>query len=52
MNRADLADGTEVNVRLYGVDGQGRRGVVFLSLEASSLPAVLAARALFSLPCM
>lgn len=41
---------TEVNVRLYGVDGQGRRGVVFRSLEASSLPAVVAARALFSLP--
>lgn len=43
---------TEVNVRLYGVDEQGRRGVVFRSLEASSLPAVLAARALFSLPYM
>lgn len=41
---------TEVNVRLYGVDEQGRRGVVFRSLEASSLLAVLAARALFSLP--
>jgi uncharacterized protein YqjF (DUF2071 family) len=41
---------TEVNVRLYGVDENGRRGVVFRSLEASSLPAVLAARALFSLP--
>ncbi len=41
---------TEVNVRLYGVDEQGRRGVVFRSLEASSLPAVLAARGLFSLP--
>lgn len=43
---------TEVNVRLYGVDAVGRRGVVFRSLEASSLPAVLAARALFSLPYM
>ncbi|MFE1644014.1 YqjF family protein [Microbacterium sp. P01] len=43
---------TEVNVRLYGVDDEGRRGVVFRSLEASSLPAVLAARALFSLPYM
>ncbi len=41
---------TEVNVRLYGVDEHGRRGVVFRSLEASSLPAVVAARALFSLP--
>lgn len=41
---------TEVNVRLYGVDAEGRRGVVFRSLEASSLPAVLAARTLFGLP--
>lgn len=41
---------TEVNVRLYGVDAEGRRGVVFRSLEASSLPAVLAARAMFGLP--
>jgi uncharacterized protein YqjF (DUF2071 family) len=41
---------TEVNVRLYGVDGSGRRGVVFLSLEASRLAAVLAARAAFSIP--
>jgi len=40
----------EVNVRLYGVDGSGRRGVVFLSLEASRLAAVLAARAAFSIP--
>lgn len=41
---------TEVNVRLYGVDTRGRRGVVFLSLEASRLAAVLAARAAFSIP--
>ncbi|TFD69537.1 YqjF family protein [Cryobacterium gelidum] len=40
----------EVNVRLYAVDPQGRRGVVFVSLEASRLAAVLAARGLFSLP--
>lgn len=40
----------EVNVRLYGVDERGRRGVIFLSLEASRLPAVCAARALFSIP--
>ena len=40
----------EVNVRLYAVDAQGRRGVVFVSLEASRLAAVLAARALFRLP--
>jgi uncharacterized protein YqjF (DUF2071 family) len=40
----------EVNVRLYGVDATGRRGVVFRSLEASRLVAVLAARAVFGLP--
>lgn len=40
----------EVNVRLYGVDASGRRGVVFRSLEASRLLAVLAARAVFNLP--
>ncbi|WEO75730.1 DUF2071 domain-containing protein [Cryobacterium sp. SO2] len=42
----------EVNVRLYAVDSRGRRGVVFVSLEASRLAAVLAARALFSIPYM
>lgn len=41
---------TEVNVRLYGVDATGRRGVVFTSLEASRLAAVLVARARFGLP--
>ncbi|WP_370543710.1 YqjF family protein [Glaciihabitans sp. INWT7] len=41
---------TEVNVRLYGVDEFGRRGVVFASLEASRLAAVVAARAVFGLP--
>jgi len=40
----------EINVRLYGVDDAGRRGVVFLSLEASRIAAVLAARAVFGLP--
>jgi len=45
-----LGDFTEINVRLYGVDERGRRGVVFLSLEASRLAAVLAARAVFSIP--
>lgn len=40
----------EINVRLYGVDAAGRRSVVFLSLEASRLAAVLAARAAFSIP--
>jgi uncharacterized protein YqjF (DUF2071 family) len=40
----------EVNVRLYAVDEVGRRGVVFLSLEASRLAAVIAARVVFGLP--
>jgi uncharacterized protein YqjF (DUF2071 family) len=40
----------EINVRLYAVDEQGRRGVVFVSLEASRLAAVIGARAAFSLP--
>lgn len=40
----------EINVRLYSVDGTGRRGVVFSSLESSSLPAMAAARVLFGLP--
>ena len=39
-----------MNVRLYGVDEQGRRGVVFLSLEASRVAAVIAARLAFSIP--
>jgi uncharacterized protein len=34
----------ETNVRLYSVDEQGRRGVVFVSLDASRLMPVLAAR--------
>ena len=45
-----FGDFAEVNVRLYGVDASGRRGVVFASLEASRLAAVLAARAAFSIP--
>jgi uncharacterized protein YqjF (DUF2071 family) len=36
---------TELNVRTYSVDEQGRRGVVFLTMEADRLPWVLAARA-------
>jgi len=42
----------EINVRLYAVDERGRRGVVFVSLEAARLAAVLAAKAAFSLPYM
>jgi uncharacterized protein YqjF (DUF2071 family) len=40
----------ETNVRLYSVDEQGRRGVVFRSLDASRLLPVLAGRAGFNLP--
>ncbi|WP_249382698.1 YqjF family protein [Actinotalea sp. K2] len=40
----------ETNVRLYSVDEQGRRGVVFLTLEASRLAVVLGARLTFGLP--
>jgi uncharacterized protein YqjF (DUF2071 family) len=42
----------ETNVRLYAVDGEGRRGVVFRSLEAARLLPVLAARAAYALPYM
>jgi len=35
----------EFNVRTYSVDERGRRGVLFLSMEADRLPWVLAARA-------
>lgn len=44
-----LGDFPEVNVRLYSIDRHGRRGVVFLSLEASHLLPVLCARAAFGL---
>ncbi|MGP3952922.1 YqjF family protein [Streptomyces sp. 7N604] len=40
----------ETNVRLYSVDGQGRRGVVFRSLDAARLLPVLSGRAGFRLP--
>ena len=45
-----FGDFVEVNVRLYALDERGRRGVVFVSLEAARLAAVLAARAVFSIP--
>ncbi|MBC7680112.1 MAG: DUF2071 domain-containing protein [Pseudorhodobacter sp.] len=45
-----LSSFLETNVRLYAVDGQGRRGVVFRSLEAARLLPVLAARASYHLP--
>jgi uncharacterized protein YqjF (DUF2071 family) len=42
----------ETNVRLYSVDGQGRRAVVFLSLDAARLLPVLTARVTLRLPYM
>ncbi|MFF4542105.1 YqjF family protein [Streptomyces aureus] len=40
----------ETNVRLYSVDDQGRRGVVFRSMDASRLVPVLLGRVGFRLP--
>lgn len=40
----------ETNVRLYSVDGQGRRGVVFRSLDAARLLPAVVGRAAFGLP--
>jgi uncharacterized protein YqjF (DUF2071 family) len=40
----------ETNVRLYSVDATGRRGVVFLSLDADRAVAVAVARAAIGLP--
>ena len=45
-----LGSFNEVNVRLYSRDAQGRRGVVFRSLECDRLLPVLAADASFRLP--
>jgi uncharacterized protein YqjF (DUF2071 family) len=42
----------ETNVRLYSVDGHGRRGVVFRSMDASRLIPVVMGRAGFRLPYM
>lgn len=40
----------ETNVRFYSVDDEGRRGVVFASLDASRLAVVLGAQLAFGLP--
>ncbi len=45
-----LGDFLETNVRVYSVDDRGRRGVVFLSLEAEPLPVVVAANASLAVP--
>ena len=39
----------ETNVRFYSIDGEGRHGVVFGSLDAARLPFVLGARATLGL---
>ena len=40
----------ETNVRLYSVDGQGRHGIVFVTLDATRLATVLIARIGLGLP--
>lgn len=40
----------ETNVRLYSVDDTGRRGIIFLSLDADRAAVVVGARAAFGLP--
>jgi uncharacterized protein YqjF (DUF2071 family) len=45
-----LSDFLETNVRAYTVDGQGRRSVVFLSLDADRALPVAAARVGYNLP--
>jgi uncharacterized protein len=40
----------ETNVRLYSVDASGRRGVVFLSLDANWLPLVVGSRGTLGIP--
>jgi uncharacterized protein YqjF (DUF2071 family) len=40
----------ETNIRLYSVDRTGRRGVVFLSLDANRLAFVVAARTVVGVP--
>jgi uncharacterized protein YqjF (DUF2071 family) len=40
----------ETNVRVYSRDDSGRRGVVFLSLDAQRLPVVVGARLFFGTP--
>ena len=40
----------ETNIRLYSVDGTGRRGVFFLSLDTNRLAMVAAGRSIFGVP--
>ena len=45
-----IGDFPEINVRLYTVDDEGRRGVLFRSLEASRVLTVLGARTVMNVP--
>ncbi|WP_081844360.1 YqjF family protein [Cellulomonas sp. URHE0023] len=45
-----IGDFPETNVRLYTVDDDGRRGVLFRSLEASRVLTVLGARTVMNVP--
>lgn len=45
-----VPDFLETNIRLYSVDETGRRGVVFLSLDANRRDVVAIARTVFGLP--
>ncbi len=45
-----LSSFVELNVRLYSVDAEGRRGIVFRSLDAERLIPVLVAQATYRLP--
>jgi uncharacterized protein len=47
-----LSSFAEVNVRLYSVDREGRRGIVFCSLDADRLVPSVAGRAGYGLPYM
>jgi uncharacterized protein YqjF (DUF2071 family) len=45
-----LSNFPETNVRTYVADRKGRRGVLFFSLDAARLPAVIGARSAYALP--
>ncbi|MEV6284802.1 DUF2071 domain-containing protein [Kribbella sp. NPDC051770] len=45
-----VGDFLETNIRLYSIDSTGRRGVVFLSLDANRRDVVAIARTVFALP--
>ena len=46
----EIGSTCELNVRLYSVDGQGRQGVVFLSMDVTRPDMVLVARSLPRVP--